>query len=158
VRAAASLRAMEVEIRAASEEEAEAIVPLYGWLFAPPGSRPGLWDERRAAIALRQAIASHDATVLVADAGGRLVGICTAYQDIHSVRFGYRAWVEDLAVDPEHRSAGIGKRLLDAAKDWARERGATHLELDSADTRPDAHRFYERERPSWRSRSFGWEL
>jgi GNAT superfamily N-acetyltransferase len=149
---------MEVEIRTAREEEAESIVPLYEWLFAPPGSRPGLWDQRRAAVALRQAIASQDATVLVADDGGRLVGLCTAYQDIHSVRFGYRAWVEDLAVAPEHRSAGIGKRLLDAAKDWARERGATHLELDSADTRPDAHRFYERERPSWRSRSFGWEL
>ena len=27
--------------------------------------------------------------------------------------------------------AGIGKQLLDAAKDWARSRGATHLELDS---------------------------
>ena len=28
---------------------------------------------------------------------------------------------------------------------WARERGATHLELDSAEARLDAHRFYERE-------------
>ncbi len=52
----------------------------------------------------------------------------------------------------------MGKALLDAAKDWARERGATHLELDSSDARADAHRFYERERPSWQSRSFGWEL
>ena len=59
---------------------------------------------------------------------------------------------------PERRSAGIGKALLDAARDWARERGATHLELDSAETRPDAHRFYEREGPSWRSVSFAWEL
>ena len=29
----------------------------------------------------------------------------------------------------------MGKELLDAAKDWARERGATHLELDSAENR-----------------------
>jgi GNAT superfamily N-acetyltransferase len=77
---------------------------------------------------------------------------------MHSVRFGHRVWVEDLAVDPGRRSQGVGKLLLDAAKDWARARGATHLELDSAETRADAHRFYEREGPSWRSVCFAWEV
>ncbi len=150
---------MSAEIRAARPGEETAIVPLYEWLFAPPGARPSAWDERRAKVALRGAIDSHDACVLVAEADdGTLVGLCTAYQDLHSVRFGLRAWVEDLAVDPERRSQGIGKALLDAAKAWARERGATHLELDSAETRPDAHRFYEREGAGYRAISFGWEL
>jgi GNAT superfamily N-acetyltransferase len=149
---------VEIEVRPARVEEIEAVVPLYEWLFTPPGSRPASWDARRAAVALRQAIESHDSVVLVAEEGDRLVGFLTGYQDLHSVRFGYRAWVEDIAVDPERRSRGVGKRLLDAAKAWARERGATHLELDSAEGRHDAHRFYERERPSGRSLSFGWEL
>lgn len=149
---------MAVEIRAAAPGEEAAIIPLYEWLFAPPGSEPGQWDPRRSEVALGQAIESRDSVVLLADDEGELVGFCTGYQDMHSVRFGYRAWVEDLAIDPARRSEGIGKRLLDAAKDWARERGATHLELDSAETRADAHRFYERERPSWRSICFGWEL
>lgn len=145
-------------IRAAEPGEEDELPALYEWLFAPPGGRPEQWDERRARVALRQAIDSHDCAVLVAESGGALVGFATAYQDMHSVRFGYRAWVEDLAVDPAQRSQGIGKALLDAAKDWARERGATHLELDSAEDRADAHRFYERERPSWRTKCFGWEL
>jgi GNAT superfamily N-acetyltransferase len=149
---------VDVEVRAAREDEVPELVGLYEWLFAPPGARPASWDERRAAVALRQAIGSHDSVVLVADADGELVGICTAYQDLHSVRFGSRAWIEDFAVHPERRSRGIGKRLLDSAKAWARERGATHLELDSAEGRAEAHRFYERERPSWRSVCFGWEL
>jgi GNAT superfamily N-acetyltransferase len=149
---------VEFEIRAARTEDVDAIVPLYEWLFAPPGSKPASWDERRAAVALRQAIESHDACVLVADDEGALIGFCTGYQDLHSVRFGYRAWVEDLAVDPARRSQGVGKALLDAIKAWARERGATHLELDSAETRSDAHRFYEREGAGYRSFSFGWEL
>ena len=150
---------MVVEIRAARAEEGQALLRLYTWLFAPPGSTPPQWDEARARVALRQAIESHDACVLVAEAeGGELIGICTVYRDLHSVRFGHRAWVEDLAVDPRRRSLGIGRRLLDAAKDWARERGATHLELDSAESRTDAHRFYEREQPSWRSVSYAWEL
>ncbi len=101
---------------------------------------------------------SDAAVVLVAGVGEELVGFCTAYDELESVRFGRRVWVEDLAVDPERRSLGTGKRLLDAAKDWARARGASHLELDSAETRADAHRFYEREQPSWRSVCFGWEL
>ena len=150
---------MAVEIRAALPGEERSIVPLYEWLFEPPGSRPAAWDERRAAVALRQAIESHDACVLVAEEGTRtLVGLCTGYLDLHSVRYGYRAWVEDLAVAPDRRSRGIGGLLLSAARDWARERGATHLELDSAEARTDAHRFYEREGATHRSISFGWEL
>ncbi len=145
-------------IRAAEAGEERRLIPLYEWLFDPPGSRPAQWDERRAEVALRQAVESRDAVVLVADDGGELAGICTAYLDLHSVRFGYRAWVEDLAVDPQQRSRGIGKALLDAAKAWARERGATHLELDSGHGRTHAHRFYERESPDWGGLSYAWEL
>jgi GNAT superfamily N-acetyltransferase len=147
------------EVRAARPGEEGAIVPLYEWLFAPPGSKPDAWDERRAAVALRDAIESHDSVVIVAERDdGALIGFITGYQDLHSVRFGYRAWVEDLAVDPAERSKGVGKALLDAAKGWARERGATHLELDSALERTDAHRFYEREGAEYKSFSFGWTL
>ncbi|MGH2925090.1 MAG: GNAT family N-acetyltransferase [Solirubrobacterales bacterium] len=150
---------MAVAIRQAEPGEEARLVPAYEWLFAPPGSTPRLWDPERGVAALRQAIASSDSAVLVAvEEGGDLVGFCTAYQELFSVRFGHRVWVEDLAVHPARRSEGIGKRLLDAAKDWAREQGATHLELDSAETRADAHRFYEREGPSWRGVSLGWEL
>ncbi len=149
---------MSAEVRAATADDVESLPALYDWLFAPPGSQPPDWDKRRAVVALQSAIDSHDACVLVADDDGALVGICTVYQDLHSVRYGYRAWVEDLAVDPERRSEGIGKALLDAAKGWARERGATHLELDSALVRTDAHRFYEREGSEYKAFSFGWRL
>jgi GNAT superfamily N-acetyltransferase len=147
-----------MDVRPATAAEAEELVPAYEWLFAPPGSRPPRWDPDRALERLRDAIGSDAARVLVAREGGVLVGFCTAYEDIESVRFGRRVWVEDLAVAADRRSLGIGKRLLDAAKEWARSRGATHLELDSSETREAAHRFYERERPSWRSLSYGWEL
>lgn len=133
------------------------LVGCYEWLFAPPGSQPPMWDPDKAAARLTDAIESADADVLVADDDG-IVGVCTIYDDIDSVRFGRRAWVEDLAVDEAHRSQGVGKAMLDAAKDWARERGASHLELDSSELRADAHRFYEREQPTWKSVCFGWVL
>jgi len=150
---------MEVEIRAAEPGEEEPLLDALEWLFEPPGARPGSWDRKQAAVALRQTIESPDSVVLVAeDARAQLTGFCTAYLTIDSVRFGLRAWVEELAVHPEHRSEGIGRRLLAASRDWARERGASHLKLDSAVARTDAHRFYERERPSARAFSYIWEL
>jgi GNAT superfamily N-acetyltransferase len=145
-------------IRAARLGEEAALVPLYDWLFESPGRQPSQWDTKRAAVALREAIESHDALVLIAEAEGEPIGFCVAYQDIHSVRFGHRAWVEDLAVHPSHRSHGVGGRLLDAAQAWARERGATHFELDTGEGRPDSQRFYEQRHPSFRGRSYTWEL
>ena len=146
------------KVREAVPGEVERVLGMYEWLFAPPGSLPPQWDPERAREAIADAIADPSAAVLVAEHRGELLGLCTAYLDLLSVRYGQRCWVEDLAVSPGHRSQGVGKELLDAAKRWARERGATHLELDSSDARADAHRFYEREGPSWRSACFAWEL
>jgi GNAT superfamily N-acetyltransferase len=147
-----------VNIRAARTDEIDDLVAAYDWLFAPPGAKPPMWDPGAAAARLAAAIESDGAEVIVADIDGHVAGFCTVYDEFDSVRFGHRAWVEDLAVDPDHRSRGLGKALLDEAKDWARTRGATHLELDSAPSRTDAHRFYDREDPSWTSVSFGWVL
>lgn len=149
---------MQVTIREAQTEDFEAVLGLYAWLFAPPGSQPSQWDPDRARLALAEAIVAPASAVFVAEDDGEQVGFCTAYLELNSVRFGSRCWVEDLAVDPQRRSEGIGKALLDAAKEWARGAGATHLELDSGLDRTDAHRFYDREDPSWKSYSFAWEL
>ena len=146
------------EVREAREEEVERVLGMYEWLFAPPGSVPPGWDPGHAREALAEAIADQRSTVLVAEDRGELLGFATAYLELNSVRFGLRCWVEDLAVSPEHRSQGIGKALLDASKDWARERGATHLELDSGEARKEAHRFYERERPAWKGLQYTWTL
>lgn len=150
------MSAAEVEIREAGEADVEAFLAGYEWLFAPPGSRPPDWDPGVAAERLRGTIASGDAIALLAEAGGRVVGICTGYIDLLSVRYGLRCWVEDLAVDPGFRSAGTGARLLARARRWAAGRGASHLELDSGEARSDAHRFYEREGAGVRAISFGW--
>lgn len=149
---------MSVDVRPATVADVAGLLAAYEWLFEPPGSRPPGWNPDRAEATLRRLLEADRATVLVADDGGDVVGLCTIYLDIESVRFGQRAWVEDLAVDPERRSLGIGQRLLDASRAWALAHGATHLELDSADSRTDAHRFYLREGATRTSRTFGWEL
>jgi GNAT superfamily N-acetyltransferase len=147
-----------IEIRAAGPADVERLLEMYEWLFAPPGAPPPGWQPQAARGRLLETIDSADAVVLLASGSEGATGFCSAYIDLRSVRFGTRCWVEDLAVDPERRSRGIGATLLDAARGWARERGATHLELDSGEARRDAHRFYEREGPAWRSLQFTWWL
>jgi len=149
---------MRATVREGAPGEEERILAMYEWLFGPPGSKPRQWDEEHARLALTEAMVSPECAVFVADDGNALVGWCTAYLDMNSVRFGRRCWVEDLAVHPDRRSEGVGAALLAAAKDWGRGAGATHLELDSGLDRADAHRFYEREGPSWKSYCYAWEL
>ena len=149
--------AIEFEIRAARPEEAEAVARCYEWLFAPPGSTPPGWDPATGAERIRATIAGPASVMLLAvPAGAPIAGFCSAYIDLLSVRYGLRCWVEDLAVDPGLRSRGVGAALLAAARGFARARGATHLELDSGDARPDAHRFYECDGANVLGRSFGW--
>jgi GNAT superfamily N-acetyltransferase len=150
---------MALVVREAAVDEAEQIVPLYEWLFAAPGYRPPQWDVEAAARRLGDAIADERSAVLVAEAeDGSLAGFCTAYLELDSVRYGQRCWVEDLAVDPNRRSQGIGGRLLDAAEGWARERGASHFELDTGLAREAAQRFYERRGEPVKGYTYSWRL
>ncbi|ONI78273.1 GNAT family N-acetyltransferase [Kribbella sp. ALI-6-A] len=145
-------------IRNATPADIPQLVAAYSWLFAPPGSTPAHWDPTVAADRLTRVIPGPRTAVLVATEDNELTGFCTLYLDIESVRFGQRCWLEDLAVSPTHRSHGTGTTLFQSAHQWARDHGATHLELDSANTRTDAHRFYHRHNPQPLSTTFGWAL
>lgn len=154
-----------VQLREAEAGEGEKILPCFEWLFAPPGSMPPNWEPAAALDRLEAALADDRAAIFLAEASdpaadisNDVVGICSVYLDIDSVRYGRRAWVEDLAVAAGQRSGGIGAALLRSAREWSRQRGATHLELDSGIRRTDAHRFYERERPSWTGIQYAWQL
>lgn len=144
-------------VREAIAADADAVLGLYPLLFEPPGSEPPDWDPVAARERLLATIAGERSAILVAEDDG-LAGLCSVCIDLDSIRYGLRCWVEDLVVDPGRRGSGVGALLLEAARGWAREHGATHLELDSGIARDDAHRFYERERPSWTGYQYSWWL
>jgi hypothetical protein len=74
-----------VTIRAASLEEVDNVARMYEWLFAPLGALPSRWEPRSAAAALRRAVASDVASVLVAEHESTLVGVSAVYEDFESV-------------------------------------------------------------------------
>ena len=129
-------------IRAAAADDEVAVLALLPELFDPPGRRPAAYSARRGAVGFRHAVASPDADVLLAVDGAAVVGMASVYAHYPSMRFGRRAWLEDLVVTAARRGEGVGARLLDAVVDWARAHGCTEIELTSAAGRRDAHRFY----------------
>ena len=132
----------ELSIRPATAGDESAALDLIEELFEPSGIKPGDYSRERAQAGFQRYVEDKSGDVLLAEAGHALVGLASVYVDIPSIRFGTRCWLEDLVVTSAHRSTGVGRRLLAAATDWARERGCTHLELDSGNAREDAHRFY----------------
>ncbi len=132
----------ELSIRPAKGADEAAALDLMEELFEPPGVRPEDYTRERARTGFQRYVEDKSGDVLLAEVGGALAGLASVYVDIPSIRFGARCWLEDLVVTSAQRSTGIGRRLLQAATEWARERGCTHLELDSGNARKDAHRFY----------------
>jgi ribosomal protein S18 acetylase RimI-like enzyme len=53
------------------------------------------------------------------------------------------AYLEELYVGPERRGRGVGRALLEAAMDHARERGAAHIDLNTSEGDVAARALYE---------------
>lgn len=72
----------------------------------------------------------------------RIVGVAViAWEETSRRRF---AVLEDMATHPDHRSTGIGARLLAAVEARAAERGVSWLFLESGVRNERAHGFFER--------------
>jgi GNAT superfamily N-acetyltransferase len=89
-----------------------------------------------------------DATALVAEDDGRVVGFCDLLFLPRLNFAGPQAWIPDLVVSEDDRGRGIGAALLSRAEELAHERGCWSLFLTSANWRTRSHAFYRRE---------GWE-
>ena len=136
---------MSIEVRPATATDEASFLDLLEQLFDAPGAPPPGYTRQRGSNGFRWAIEGAHSDVLLALDGPSLVGLASVYRDIESIRYGRRTWLQDLVVDRAVRSGGVGKALLSAAADWAREHGCTHLALSSGGGRTEAHRFYERE-------------
>lgn len=82
--------------------------------------------------------------ILVAEAAGKVIGMCTGQLVISTSEGGPAVLVEDMVVDPAHRGRGTGRALIRAMTGWALEQGATRLQLLADRNNPPALAFYER--------------
>ena len=88
--------------------------------------------------------ASPDYAVFVAALpGGEIAGWVGVFV-YRCVEADTRAEINGLVVDERMRSLGIGRRLMERAEEWAREKGCTAVGVRSQVMRERAHAFYER--------------
>ena len=101
-------------------------VPRYLRVPAPGEADPDEFD--RAIVRL---VESDDATLLVAEADGGLVGLAELYLDPPSespfVVPLRTARLQSLLVTEDSRATGIGRALMEAAERWATARGAEEM-------------------------------
>lgn len=84
---------------------------------------------------------THNAVFVAALPGGELAGFVEASlrkwaEGCSTSPVGY---IEGWYVQPEHRLAGVGGRLIQAAEDWARAQGCTEMGSDAEDWNEISH-------------------
>lgn len=88
---------------------------------------------------------AENAAVFVAEIENRIVGM--AFLEFEEIGYAEMitnaAWLHDLFVEPEARSSGTGKLLIDAAAEWSKSVGAGKLMLTVAARNELAHEFFE---------------
>jgi GNAT superfamily N-acetyltransferase len=83
-----------------------------------------------------------DARVLVAQHAGRVVG-WIHMQATYLLECDARAEIWGLVVAETARRTGVGRRLVEAAEEWALMRGLAVMALRSNSLRTETHSFYE---------------
>ena len=133
---------MADNIRQARAEDVDLVAPLfdaYRQFYAQP-SDPAL---ARAFIAER--LTREESVIFLAERDGRPVGFVQLYPLFSSTAARpRRLWLlNDLYVAPEARSGGVGRALMDRARQLAEATDAVGLELATARTNVRAQRLYE---------------
>jgi ribosomal protein S18 acetylase RimI-like enzyme len=91
---------------------------------------------------LRERLERGESVVFLATLDGRAVGFTQLYPTFTSVGAA-RAWIlNDLYVSPDARRQGVGRALMDAARQMAVETGAAWLELATARDNAAAQALY----------------
>jgi ribosomal protein S18 acetylase RimI-like enzyme len=144
-----------LEIRETSVDQLDLLSPLWEALHdhhasigadvAPMRDLEESWRRRRRNYV--SWLADGDTVILRAERDGRAVGYLTlrVSDGPHTWDIGKEAAIETLSVLPEARGAGVGRKLMDAARREAAARGAETMAVGVVHTNADALRFYERE-------------
>ncbi len=107
---------MKIEVRAFDLDDEAAVVQLWRdcGLVVP-------WNDPHKDI--QRKLQVQPEMFLVGCSGGRVVATVMAGYD------GHRGWINYLAVHPDHRGAGIGRRMMEEAESRLRKRGCPKINL-----------------------------
>lgn len=146
----------EVEIAPIAVEEFEQLLPLIA-AYQRFYKVESIDEERNRTFFRRFLGPSEDGLLLGARRDGRLVGYACLYWHFSSLEACESVLMNDLFVDESARGDGVGRALIEAAADVARERGVPLVEWSTEPDNHTAQRLYDStgaERSEW----FSYEL
>jgi len=138
---------MTIEVRLAnldSATDAAAIVAvLDSYASDPRGGSTPLSAEVKARLI--PGLAAHPTTrVWLAFDAGQAIGLCVGFMGFSTFRAQPLINIHDLAVVPGRRGGGVGRALLTAVEQHARDAGCCKLTLEVQDDNHPARLLYER--------------
>lgn len=141
----------EFEIAPVSSEDYEQLLPLIA-AYQRFYEVEAIDEERNRNFFRRFLAPSEEGLLLGARAEGRFLGYACLYWHLSSTQAADTVLMNDLYVEPDARGRGIGRALIGASAEVARERGAAHLEWATAPDNHTAQRLYDStgaERSEW---------
>lgn len=143
--------ATEVEIAPIAVEEFEELLPLIA-AYQRFYEVEEIDEERNRSFFRRFLGPSEDGLLLGARQAGRLVGYACLYWHFSSLEAVEAVLMNDLYVDEDVRGQGVGRALIEATAEVARERGVPLVEWSTAPDNRTAQRLYDStgaERSEW---------
>ena len=133
-----------ISLITADESHTNIVAALVAGLFEDVEHT--LTFEDIAAIFAEMDASDHHSTLLALNEDGDAVGVITVVESLSLSAGGHYGVINELYVVPDYRSEGVGKMLLDFAKEIGEQRGWTRIELTTpGDEFSKTLRFYERE-------------
>ncbi len=124
----------DIRIRTATAADAASMIPVVNAAFAVETFIDGTrTDEERMSEMMRKG------EFLLAERDSGRVVACV-YTELR----GERGYFGMLAVDPSEQGTGLGRRMVEAAEDYCRERGCKFMDITVLDLRPELPPFYRK--------------
>ena len=133
-------------IRPARPEDLDGLVDLLGILFGIEADFD--CDAARQRRGLAMLLAHEAAVLLVAEAAGQVIGMCSGQLTISTAEGGFALLVEDVVVAGPWQGKGVGRELLAALEQWGASRKIGRLQLLADRNNAAALEFY---------RKLGWQ-
>lgn len=143
--------AAELEIAPITAEELEELLPLIA-AYQRFYEVEEIDEERNRAFFRRFLSPSDDGLLLGARRDGRLIGYACLYWHFSSLEARESVLMNDLFVVEDARGGGVGRALIEATAEVARERGAPFVEWATEPRNVTAQRLYDStgaEREEW---------
>lgn len=130
-----------MEIRELNEGDLESLIKLYEQL---DGSNEGFTVQAARSVWKNEIEGNKNIKYFGAIEDGKVVSTCFCLIIPNLTRLGSSAcFVENVVTDKDHRGQGLGKKIMERAIAFARERDCYKVILESASFRKEAHQFYK---------------